>query len=372
MSASPSADNQPAPGVLEADTTTSVTVPTSNESQMENNQASQNNASTGEEEHPRRWAKSSSPLSQYDEDARGERRAEINSDEEDTQGGLEHHIDTDEDEEGEDMDMDVDDDSVAYEPDDMDIIEDDADEGEEQHNQENKLEESADRGSESTVQPHLTPSRQRSNSPGEHTPKNDGRMEQVDVNSDDDEGDENIYDDDADERHSSVTSSTIPLTSLDDSPNQRHRITENHTENERQPHLLASSSSEVLHRQSHIGDNLVESSTLSSLPEGREAPPKGNAVAPLHDDDLTDLSDSEGDEGNEDEGAEENDNEDLDADSRYYESDENDENVEDVEDEEEGKEEDEENAEERHNLSPRRQASTNLLVLFFRSSAFLC
>ncbi|KAJ9124284.1 hypothetical protein QFC22_001084 [Naganishia vaughanmartiniae] len=360
MSASPSVDNQPAPTTLEADTTMSVSVPIPYQSQVENNEAPQatEDSEAGEEEQAR-WAKSSSPLSQYDEDARGERTVEIDSEQEE-----EEVVDLGEpkeyrlDDEDEDMEIDMDD---WISEDNMDIIEDD-DEDDEQHNQTHEItpDGPVDRDSESTVQLRLSPSHQSMQSGGDHTPRNHEKMDQYDVSSDHEDGDENVYDDDdADERHSSVTSSTIPLTSLDDSPNQRHGISANRTASERHQPLGTSSSSEVLHKQTHIGDNLVESSTLSSLTETREVAPRTSDVLSHHDDDLTDLSESErDDDGNEDDEADENDDEDAEED----EGDENDgngeEGYENVKDREEDRKENANSASKTHVMA-------DPLVLFF-------
>lgn len=350
MSAPPSADNQPAPVIMEAVTTTSVIIPT----QLENDNAPQIDVDSETEGKRERWAKSSSPLSQYDDGAKGERSGQVASDEEDAEGYPERQpYGEDEDE---DMDMDTDEDFNGKRFDDMDIVEDEEDEEQDNQNQERP----ADRVSESTAQPHHTPSSQRNHSPDDYTPRHDKRMERYIAGSDHEDGDENNYDDDADERHSSVTSSTIPLTSLDDSPNQRHGATERRADDERHHHLVTSSSSEVLQRQSHLGNNIVESSTLSSLSEAHEVPPRSTDIVSHHDEDLTDLSESEGEDGNEDEEADEDDNEDPEEDDR-------DENGENGEEEDEDVEEDEENEDEQHDVTRKRQAATNPLVLLFRS-----
>ncbi|KAJ9106292.1 hypothetical protein QFC21_001437 [Naganishia friedmannii] len=339
MSASPSADHQPAPVALEADTPTSATVPTPHQSQMGNDEAPRSTEDNEIGQERERWPGSSSPLSMDYEDLKGTRRGPAVYEDED-----------------EDMEMDTDEEPMAYEYDDMDIIEDseEEDDDENNQNQENNEEGPTDRVSESTIQPHRTPSPQKIQSPNENTPRDNERMKQYHGGSQHEVEDESVYDDDddAEERHSSVTSSTIPLTSLDDSPNQRHRNTENRAEDERQHHLVDASSSEVLHKQSHIGDNLGESSTLSSLPETGQVKDKAQAASPHHDDDLTDLSESEGDDGNEDEDADENDN----GESEEDEGDENDDNG---EEDDEDAEEAEENAEEQNSLTRKGQAAKN-------------
>lgn len=153
-------------------------------------------------------AKSSSPLSQYDEDAK----------------------DQQEEDDDDDADMDIE----------MEIDEDD--------------EIPADQISESTVQPRATPSKKSSNPSG--APDQE----------DDNEGLEDPDEDD--ERQSSVTSSTIPLTSLDDSPNNRRRLGQGHpaVPHSVVPATLGVSSSTSHPTKSDIIDTApAESSTLPSF-----------------------------------------------------------------------------------------------------------
>ncbi|KAJ9109862.1 hypothetical protein QFC19_001841 [Naganishia cerealis] len=333
MSASSRADNQPGVIAMEKDTSTSLPVPTLAESQRDTTSQTQMNDADAKDdntdEERERRAKSSSPLSQFDEDARAERE----------------QLGSDFDELG----------YVGEVYEDM-SIDDDEDEGEAQ-------EELADQVSETTIQPPATPSQ-----PGLRFAGND-RSGDINRGMDEDErgpGKNDINheneleyddDDDADERQSSVTSSTIPLTSLDDSPNQRQRAADDHVETERHSsafHLEATSSSEAV---GNIAGPLAESGTLSSIAEAGGTPLDTETGSMPHDDDGSDLTEDDVDDDEEDEEVGEHDD-DNPEDEEDNENDGNEEIGEDDEDEEEAAEEDEENAEEHHVVASTRQNQT--------------
>lgn len=207
-------------------------------------------AGPGQAEGGDRRAKSSSPLSQYDEDAKDQQQ---------------------EDDDADDMDIEM---EIDDEDDEMPV----------------------DQISESTVQPRATPSKNNSNPSGA-------------PDEDDDDEDLDELDED-DERQSSVTSSTIPLTSLDDSPNNRHRLGQGRST---VPHgavpatLGVSDRSNLPSKADIIGTALGESSTLSSIVEARPVYSANDLLA--GDSDLSDdgLSDDSGSVGEEEDGEEEED-----------------------------------------------------------------
>jgi hypothetical protein len=202
-----------------------------------NGETPEMNAGSGHADGGDRRAKSSSPLSQYDEDAK----------------------DRDEEEDA-DMDMDMD---MDMEAGDEDVLAD-----------------QTDRISESTVQPQATPSKSASNPSG--LPVEDYDEELLDELDEDDE------------RQSSVTSSTIPLTSLDESPNHRQRLGQSHTTTSHGavPRTLGvSESSAVPTRADIIETALGESSTLSSIVEAADALSREQEVESQHDDDELSNSD---------------------------------------------------------------------------------
>lgn len=216
------------------------------------------NADSSHAEGGDRRAKSSSPLSQYDEDAK------------------------DRDEE-EDADMDID----------MDMDLEDRDE--------EVLADQTDRISESTVQPQATPSKSASNPSGLPAEDDDEELDELDED---------------DERQSSVTSSTIPLTSLDDSPNHRQRLGQGRTTTSHGavPRTLGVSEPSVVpSRADMIETALGESSTLSSIVEAadalsREQEEESQQTDELSNSDLTDdLSDDSGIDQEEEEEEEEDD-----------------------------------------------------------------
>jgi hypothetical protein len=206
-------------------------------------------AGPGQAEGGDRRAKSSSPLSQYDEDAKDQQQEDDDADDMDIE-----------------MEIDDEDDEIP-----------------------------ADQISESTVQPRATPSKNNSNPSGAP---------------DQDDDDEDLDDlDEDDERQSSVTSSTIPLTSLDDSPNNRHRLGQGRST---VPHgavpatLGASDRSTLPSKADIIETALGESSTLSSIVEATQRFSRDDILA--GDSDLSDdLSDDSGSAGEEEDGEEEED-----------------------------------------------------------------
>lgn len=205
-----------------------------------------------------RRAKSSSPLSQFDEDAKDQQQ--------DDDGDQDMHLDLDMD-----MDMDMDD------GDDDEILPD-----------------QTDRISESTIQP---------------------RVEEDD--------------DDADERQSSVTSSTIPLTSLDDSPNHRQRggAGQPSTQHGAVPRTLGIFSSSNLNLVDIAQGALGDSSTLASIVEAASALTREPASPQTRADDGSDILD-DGSDLTETDGEDE-------------EEDDEDEEDDDLEEEERGREEEE-------------------------------
>lgn len=197
-----------------------------------------------------RGAKSSSPLSQFEV----------------------------EEEPGEVSDMDMDEDDNDYENDEA-----------------GRQADQTDRISDSTVQPRRSP---------EQAPT----RTMVDASEHDAEhGIED--DDDADERQSSVTSSTIPLTSLDDSPNHRYHGPEapTSTSHTAVPKTLGvpTSSNSASHSDPKLSV-LAESSTLSSVTDPSKPSNGAENLPHSRDDDGSDLtSDDEDLDISEDDGDDE-------------------------------------------------------------------
>lgn len=199
-----------------------------------------------------RGAKSSSPLSQFEFDE-GTRGLGPNND----------SIDIDSD-----MEMDDEDDN-----------QDEADDSGKQADQ-------TDRISDSTVQPQRSPGQDSNQDLG-------GALAHGIPNEAED-------DDDADERQSSVTSSTIPLTSLDDSPNHRYRGAHATTANSHSavPKTLGASAFSTTATLSDPKESIIaESSTLSSIAEAAK-PSHGGGEVPRQsrDDDGSDLTSDDDDD----------------------------------------------------------------------------